>query len=200
MSSSLALSVRGLGVRRGRRAIVEDLSLRHTPGRAAWLVGENGSGKSSLMRVLAGLDPPAAGSVSREGVEGCRHPTAYYHPEMGLPGSVRVSDWRRLLASLGPRQDEGRGLGPPLASATTSLAGLSTGEEKRLILDAVLGSGRPFVFLDEPYEHLSAEGKELLSARIAAAARRRVVVVATNQQVPPALAGGIVMWMDAPAE
>lgn len=177
-------------VRRGRRVIVEGLDLDHRPGAVAWLVGENGGGKTTLLRVLAGLDAPAAGSVRHGGDGGAPAARSYYHPDMRLPRGARVADWHAMVARLGLPEQEAPGLAPPFARPGVRAEELSTGEEKRLVLDAILANGRDHVFLDEPFEHLSPEGKELLAGRLGRLARARVVVVATNQEVPAALLGG----------
>lgn len=183
-------------MRRGRRVIVEGLDLDHRPGTVAWLVGENGGGKSTLLRALAGLDAPAAGTV-RHGEEGGAPPgRSYYHPEMRLPPGTRVADWQAMVARLGLPERETPGLVPPFARPGVRAEDLSTGEEKRLILDAVLSNGRDHVFLDEPFEHLSPEGKELLAERLGRLALTRVVVVATNQAIPPAIEGGPVVRLE----
>lgn len=191
MSAALPrLRAEGLSVRRGRRVIVEGLDLDHRPGAIAWLVGENGSGKSSLLRVLAGLDAPAAGTVRYGDPLAPSAERSYYHPEMRLPPGTRVAEWQRMVARLGLPEGETPGLTPPFARAGIRAADLSTGEEKRLVLEAVLSNGRDHVFLDEPFEHLSPEGKELLGERLGRLSLSRVVVVATNQAVPDGLTGG----------
>jgi ABC-type multidrug transport system ATPase subunit len=180
-------------VRRGRRVIVEGFDLDHGPGSVAWLVGENGGGKTTLLRVLAGLEPPAAGAVRHGGEGGPAPGRSYYHPDMRLPPGTRVSEWQAMVARLGLPEREIPGLTPPFAKPAVTAEHLSTGEEKRLILDAVLSNGRDHVFLDEPFEHLSPEGKALLADRLGRLARTRVVVVATNQAVPEDLTGGPVV-------
>ncbi|MDE2275198.1 MAG: ATP-binding cassette domain-containing protein, partial [Burkholderiales bacterium] len=61
------LEGQALTCRRGRRRLFENLSLALVPGTITWLRGTNGSGKTSLMRILAGLSAPAAGSVLWDG-------------------------------------------------------------------------------------------------------------------------------------
>ena len=190
------LRAEALTVRRGRRVIVEGFDLEHGPGSVAWLVGENGGGKTTLLRVLAGLDKPAAGTVHRGGEGGAAPARSYYHPDMRLPPGTRVADWQRMVACLGLPEGETPGLTPPFARAGIRTADLSTGEEKRLILEAILSNGRDHVFLDEPFEHLSPEGKELLAERLGRLALSRVVVVATNQAIPDGLGGGSVLRLE----
>ena len=73
------LEGRALSCRRGRRLLFENLDIRMEPGSVTWLRGTNGSGKTSLMRILAGLSAPAAGQVLwngeplRPGANAARH-------------------------------------------------------------------------------------------------------------------------------
>ena len=110
-----------------------------------------------------------------------------------------MTDWMALTEALNLPERGAAHLAPPLADAATRVADLSTGEEKRLVLDVVLSSGCSFLFLDEPYEHLSLEGKELLSKRLIQVACARVVVIATNQEIPDELSGAMVIRMNVRA-
>jgi len=193
VSTQPRLLAEGITVRRGRRVIVEGFDLDHGPGAVAWLVGENGGGKTTLLRVLAGLDAPAAGTVRHGGAGGPKPARSYYHPDMRLPPGTRVSAWQAMVARMNLPEQETPGLTPPFARPGVTAENLSTGEEKRLILDAILSNGRDHVFLDEPFEHVSPEGKELLAERLGRLALSRVVVVATNQFVPEGLGAGPVV-------
>ena len=196
MSPTPFLRADRLSVSRGRRLIVRELSVECGPGEVAWLVGENGSGKSSLLRVLAGLDRPRSGSVRRVGAERPgRTASSYYDPGMKLPPGVSAARWDRLVEALAPEtaDDPGRALRPPFVKRAILVRKISTGEERRLILAAVLRAAGDFVFLDEPYEHLSEEGRASLTGAIADLREGRVVVVATNRRIPEPLARGPVV-------
>lgn len=183
-----------LGVRYRRHWLIHGLTWGHRPGRIAWVVGSNGAGKSSLLRVLAGRERPAAGRVERSGPPGAdTDRVLFYHPDMRLPTGATVGDWHRMRAALEEHDDlrplDVR-LDPDLPPARP-LERLSTGEAKRLLLDALLRRDRPFIFLDEPYEHLSSDAREDLTAALVLRARRAVVVVATNQPVPDGAEGPV---------
>jgi len=62
------LLAEGLGVHKGGRAIISDISLTAGPGEFIAVVGPNGAGKSTLLSALAGLVHPSAGEVSLDGV------------------------------------------------------------------------------------------------------------------------------------
>ena len=155
---------------------MERLSLEVRPGSVFWIIGPNGAGKTSLLRVLAGLDAPAAGTVTRE-TDGPRF--RYFHSEMALPAWSVVGAWDRLVVGLEPDAGPFTALRPVLGPQRR-VRRLSTGERKRILLDALLRVPGPLL-LDEPYEHLSPDAKSALSCLLRERARREVVVVVTNQ-------------------
>jgi putative phosphonate transport system ATP-binding protein len=67
------LEARGLNLRFGAVHALEDVSLDLYPGEVVGIVGESGSGKSSLLRVLAGMQPADAGSVAYTDAQGAAH-------------------------------------------------------------------------------------------------------------------------------
>jgi branched-chain amino acid transport system ATP-binding protein len=75
LASTPALSVDGLKVRRGRIAVVRDVSLSVQAGACLGLLGLNGAGKSTLLSCIAGLLPAEAGSVSLAGEDLSRQPS-----------------------------------------------------------------------------------------------------------------------------
>lgn len=185
------LVAEGVTVRRGDELIVDDLSWQHAPGTVAWICGPNGAGKSSLMRVLAGIDVPRAGAVVHEvrGRAADASDIAHYTPSMSLPPEPRAVWFSGMMARLvdGPIPLE-----PDRALRAKRCASLSTGEEKRLLLGPLLARGRSFIFLDEPYEHLSREARAQLTAALVTLASTSVVVVATNQPIPAEANGPVI--------
>ena len=73
------LAVRALVCRRAGRTILEGIELAFEPGALTVLVGPNGTGKTTLLRHLAGLEKPEAGTVELDG-----------QPLLGLPAAVRA--------------------------------------------------------------------------------------------------------------
>jgi heme exporter protein A len=190
--ASPRLVAQGVTIQRGDERIVDALTWRHEPGSVAWISGPNGAGKSSLMRVLAGIDAPVAGSVRREDGAGRTlgpDAIAHYTPSMSLPPEPRAKWFSALTSRLvgAPMPLE-----PDRALRAKRCRALSTGEEKRLLLGPIVRRARPFVFLDEPYEHLSREARAELTAHIVRLAARSIVVVATNQPIPAEAEGPVI--------
>lgn len=182
------LSVHGLTLARGRDTVIEALDWQATAGGVAWVIGENGSGKSTLLRALAGRLKPAAGWMRFEPDTFGVRSFVWYHPHMQPPDETRVADWNRLVQALVPV-----GTPPSLAPELRSrqrFGEVSTGERKRELLEALLRLAAPVYLLDEPFEHLSPDGKARLTERLTRLAREAVVVVATNQGAVTEVAGG----------
>ena len=169
---------------RGARLLFEDLSLTLGAGEAALVTGANGVGKSSLIRIAAGLLAPVAGRVVRDG----RITLLAEAP--ALDGEQRLGDalgfWARIDGAIGalPQAMEMLGI--------ASLAGLpvrmlSTGQRRRAGLARMVAAAAPIWLLDEPANGLDQDGVRLLESLVAThRAAGGIAVVATH--LPIALA------------
>ena len=156
---SLVLEGRGLAAVRGQRLLFEGLDITLAPGEGLHLTGPNGCGKSSLIRLVAGLLAPAAGSIERAEMALADDNLAL---DRELPLGKALAFWR----------------GPELGVAMTAfdldrLANvpvrmLSTGQARRARLARVMASGAPLWLLDEPLNGLDAAGADQLAKVIAA--------------------------------
>ncbi|MEO7687652.1 MAG: heme ABC exporter ATP-binding protein CcmA [Sphingomonas sp.] len=162
-----SLTFRSVTCARGGRTLFEALSFAIEPGGAGVVTGPNGVGKSSLIRVAAGLLAPAAGSV-----EG---PTALAltAEASALDSDRRLGDALRFWAALDDGGDphgrvaraiEATQLSP-LAEVPVRL--LSTGQRRRAALARVVASGAPVWLLDEPANGLDDASVETLEMLVA---------------------------------
>jgi heme exporter protein A len=162
---------------RGRRLLFERVSLTLRPGGAAVVAGPNGVGKSSLLRIAAGLLSPAAGSAKRGGAVALADEGLALDERLTLEAALRF--WSRL--------DAGKHLAGLEAMGLTSLAGvpvrmLSTGQRKRAALARVIASGAPLWLLDEPSNGLDTEGQERLARAMAEHRAQGGAVLAASHQ------------------
>jgi len=147
-----------VGARRPDRPLFEDLSVTVSAGDRLGVVGRNGTGKSTLLRVLAGVDRPEEGTV-RQG-RGVRVGFLGQRPELPA-GDVRAalgSHWE--AAAILQRVGMG-GL------AEADVATLSGGQAKRVALARVLVDEIDLLILDEPTNHLDVDAIGWLEERLA---------------------------------
>jgi energy-coupling factor transport system ATP-binding protein len=161
--------------RPGRRVVADvDLELRR--GEVVALTGPNGSGKTTIAKLAAGLLRADAGEVRRHGRAALL---------LQDPGRYVVCDSAELEVALGVDGDLDRAR---RALRELGLAGmerrhprdLSSGERERLALAALLATEPDLLVLDEPTRGVDPERKQELAARLRAEASRRATLVVTH--------------------
>lgn len=174
------LTLHNVACLRGGRLLFEGLDLMLGPGGAALVKGPNGVGKSSLIRVAAGLLRPAAGTVERgEAALADEHLALDERQALGKALAFWAADAASGMTAMGLE-----------ALAEVPVRMLSTGQRKRAALARVVASGAPLWLLDEPGNGLDADGLARLETAIAAhRAAGGAVLAATHQ--PLALPGAL---------
>lgn len=206
--AAVPLATQGLACRRGRRLLFRGLDLQLARGSITWLRGTNGSGKTSLMRILAGLSQPAEGQVLwqgrplRSGDAEARRGIVYIGHANALKDDLTLTEAVAFLGALA-------GLPDPLVQAGAALdrlglAGrrnapvrtLSQGQRRRGALARLaLDEASRCWILDEPYDALDQASVDSLSALIEAHAARGGCVLLTSHQVVT-LAGAQVLDLE----
>ncbi len=169
----------------GVRPLLRNVSLGVEAGDRIGVVGLNGGGKTTLLEVLAGLQPPEQGRVSQ--ARGLRAAVLTQRTELPAQATVRQAVLAPLAVSAeyewaaDPRvRGVLEGLGIPALGLDRSVVGLSGGERRRVALAAALVPELDLVMLDEPTNHLDVEGVRWLAEHVAA--RRCAVVVVTHDR------------------
>jgi len=167
-----------LACRRGERLLFRGLSFELQPGEALQVVGPNGTGKSSLLRILAGLLRPLSGSVDRPA------DIALLDERLPLDGDLplgrALAFWERI---------DGGGYG---AEATARLGldalmdvpvrYLSTGQRKRAAILLSNARAAPLWLLDEPLNGLDGQAAADFQGHLAAyLAGGGMAVIASHQ-------------------
>ena len=184
-------------MRFGRRRLFEGLSVTVRPGAPLAVLGDNGAGKSSLLRVFAGLLAPSHGEVTVELAGGAVRPedvprtVGFAAPALDLYEPLTARENLRFLARARRLPDAEERIAALLdrvglgARANDAVGEFSTGMRQRLRLATALLHDPPVLLLDEPGAALDAAGRGLTEALIRDATR--VVVVATNDPAEAAL-------------
>jgi ATP-binding cassette subfamily F protein uup len=166
----------------GTTVVLEDVSLGVAAGERIGVVGRNGGGKSTLLRLITGEEPPDAGRVTR--TTGLT--VAYVEQHGRLPAGARV---RQVVVGDAAEHEWASdaairtvlsGLGLEAVGLDADVARLSGGERRRVALAAALVQQADLLVLDEPTNHLDVEGVDWLAAYLNA--RRGALLVVTHDR------------------
>ena len=192
----MRLCGRNVGCVRGGREVFSGLDFEASSGEALAVTGPNGSGKTSLLRLIAGLLTMAGGSIDLEGGEAelTLPEQAHYlgHRDALKPAlsvAENLSFWRDFLGGVPPDAKENlkESLKESLAAVGLDhaidlpAAYLSAGQRRRLSIARLLVVRRPLWLLDEPTSALDAAGQSMFAAHMTDhLARGGLIVAATH--------------------
>lgn len=186
------LDVREVACRRGDRLLIHDLSLTLEAGEIVWLRAANGQGKTSLLRILAGLSKPEAGTIASDG-----RPLLLAHAN-ALKEDLTVAESLDFLVAL-----HGQAVAPERRDEALRRVGLhgrrrapvrtlSQGQRRRVALARLCFAADQRVWLlDEPFDALDQDGTAVAAALIGEHARDGGTVLLTSH-VPVAVPGAAV--------
>lgn len=191
------LTATGLSCVRGERCLFSGLDLAVGPGEWLHVQGENGAGKTSLLRILASLSPPAEGEIRWQGAP-IRTLAEDYHRDMlflGHHGAVKEELTPFENLTLAARLD-----GAPLdetaalkALARFGLRGredlavrfLSAGQKRRVLLARLAVRQATLWILDEPFTALDVKAVDMLSGLIEEHVKAGGICILTSHQSMP---------------
>ncbi|MFD2174672.1 energy-coupling factor ABC transporter ATP-binding protein [Rhodobacter lacus] len=202
------IEINNVALAREGQPVFAALSLRLAERRIG-VVGRNGAGKSSLIRLLAGLMAPQAGQVRVEGVDVVRDRRAALHtvgilfqnPDHQIIFPVVIEEIAFGLEQMGLPRAEARARAQQVLErhgradwAERLCHTLSQGQRQLLCLMAVLAMQPRWIFFDEPFASLDLPTTLAVEARIAALDQN--VVLVTHD---PARVAGFdrILWLEA---
>jgi ABC-type multidrug transport system ATPase subunit len=178
--------------RKDRPPVLDDTSLALEPGTVTWIGGRNGVGKTTLLRVAAGILIPQAGTVRLGDLDPIEDRTAYAERlgflsagDRGLHARMTVSQhldyWARLAYV--PRAERKQRVTAGIEAfeleplAQQRVDRMSMGQRQRVRLAMALLHQPDVILLDEPRNSLDDDGYRVLNAQVLAAAERGSAVL-----------------------
>ena len=196
MLEARTLEAHNLACQRGDRVLFSGLSFTLSAGELLQVAGPNGSGKTSLLKILCGISSPVEGEVRWAGENARRQGEAFRENLLYLGHHNAVKEDLTALENL---QIAARLAGAPLgedqaldALDRIGLVGreflpakvLSQGQKRRVALARLLVSRAPLWILDEPLTALDVKAIELIQSRLAEhLAAGGMVVLTTHQPI-----------------
>lgn len=159
-STGITINTTQLIKRYGEREVLHGLNLAIEPGEFVAVVGRSGCGKSTFLRLLAGLEPPTAGSISLD-----KKPSSGINPDVRIMfQDARLLPWRTVIQNVAlglPGDSHAAALGAlrevGLADRADEWpANLSGGQRQRVALARALVHQPRLLLLDEPLGALDA--------------------------------------------
>jgi len=169
------LSVNNLSCQRGYNRLFENLSFELNSGEALRISGQNGSGKTSLLKIIAGLNTPELGSIlfgqSKSNSKKYQLETLYLGHYAALSSELSCIENLEYLTNLGTEiispnfHTALRKVG--LKNYEHELAGnLSAGQQRRIALSLLFISQSKVWLLDEPFTALDSNGVKIIENQI----------------------------------
>ncbi len=194
-----------LTVRFGRKTVLTDLDLQFAEGTTTAILGRNGVGKSTLLRVLVGYLPPTQGRAAVFGRDAWRDGPSnrarlgYVPDRLELASWMRVEDHLRFLEPFYPswdRVEERRLLAQLELDPSAKVKDLSKGEREKHLLVAALAHRPSLLLLDEPFSGLDPVVRQQVLTAIVGHLRdegRTILIVTHSMQDVERVADRIVL-------
>ncbi|MDF2965948.1 MAG: transporter ATP-binding protein uup [Rickettsiaceae bacterium] len=168
IKSKFIVEAEGLSFGYGNSKLIKNFSLRIVKGEKIGLIGPNGCGKTTLIKLLAGLEQPASGTVTH----GMQLDISYFDQHK-VELKEQESLWQTLCPSGGDQVSLPNGSSLHVAAylknflfdpkqLNAKVATLSGGEASRLMLSKILAKPGNFLILDEPTNDLDMDSLEML--------------------------------------
>ena len=178
------LEVNRIDIRYGVATVLQAADLSIRGGGIHLLVGRNGSGKSSLLRAMAGLQALQGGSIVLNGRDVHAMPSAERAQALAFVAStpprtsqLRVVEVLNLAASNAERVSEVLAQYGDLAWAQQRIDALSDGQAQRVMFARAVLQGTPWIFMDEPTAFLDVPSRKAFWTRAVEVARQGTTLV-----------------------
>jgi ATPase subunit of ABC transporter with duplicated ATPase domains len=168
----------------GAKSVLKGISIAFNQGERVALIGENGVGKTTLLRICAGLEEPTGGDIFRdEHTVACFVPQDF--PEEFTDSDMTAENYARQFGSDSLMRSVKRvwaEFEQPESALGQTLVSLSGGQKKMLDLSIAFARKPQYLFLDEPENHIDVFARQEL-IRLIGGSRSCVVFVSHDQNL-----------------
>lgn len=194
------ISVEHLTKSFGQRTVFQDLSLQFTEGKVYALIGNSGCGKTTLLNILAKIEPYEKGSISYQGQElkqikqhhFFKHELGYLFQNFGLLENETIATnldlgliGQKLTKKEKKHQEEVlKKVGLAYLALDQKIYELSGGEAQRVALAKVILKDPPLILADELTAALDPEtSREVMDLLLTLKNQKRIIIIATHNPV-----------------
>lgn len=201
----MQIILRDISKRFKKTWIFRDLSFEFHKGRFYGITGDNGSGKSTVLQLIAGFEHPTKGSIEVLMEPSDRLDMAHFSnhftfcsPYQELIEEMTLTEFLDFHQSMTEKLDTQTLLKTVNLTGQESklLNNFSSGMIQRLKLGLCFFSARPVILLDEPTTTLDAAGKEIFKTLIAQTRKNKLIIMASNEAEEYALCDEIISVLD----
>ncbi|HEV7331517.1 MAG TPA: ATP-binding cassette domain-containing protein [Flavisolibacter sp.] len=184
------IRIQDLSFRYKKKPVLEGLNLEFAAGHVYGLLGQNGTGKSSLLRSIAGLLKPQSGSISVNGFRPFERLPVFLEnmflmPEEFFLPDIPLQDFIKYHAPFYPgfNTDQFRNhLVAFEVSSDTTLQNMSYGQKKKVLISFALATNAKVLLMDEPTNGLDIMSKKQFRKLLAEALdEERCIIISTHQ-------------------
>lgn len=169
------IEIKNLSFAYGKKKVLENFSMTVNPGDRIWLYGESGCGKTTLLRLIEGLETPQSGSVETTGKQAVvfqedrllPFKTSLENAE-GFDGNTRAAE---LLEEFGLGEESGK-----------YPSELSGGMARRVALARALARGGEIYILDEPFVGMDEENIRIATEAVNRETRGKTLILVTHNR------------------
>ncbi len=186
------INIKDLDFQYRNTVVFNNINLHFEKGFIYGLLGENGVGKTTLLKIISGLQRPKEGQCTIDGIEAFKRmpsmlQSVYFLPDaVELPNNSTPESYRKEIALFYPRQDERHfvELMEQLhVDPKRKFKEMSYGQQKKSLLAVALSLGTDYVLLDEPTNGLDIPSKSDLRAVLSRRVSDNTTIIISTHQV-----------------